>query len=669
MKATFELKWFTESKANRKRPTQTLAVDSLLIGSRGGADIFVQDRWVALEAIRLRPALGGLSIQPINLFAGGFLDGVPIQGHEILRPGSALQIGQVLIELTEAKGEGQFSLKIDENYLHAAVQKATDKGAALIEEQAQEARWGKHPRFVLANRAAAAVGLLVVMALPFLRDTNLVTRGPLSWAHAHAGEGGTSLACDDCHDSESATTLDGACVHCHPGYDRDAARLDHPYDYEERLGRDALQCIDCHREHQGPDMDTWPPVVIHGEVLALLERGQPPEITPPLACAYCHGEEPLPIPEETSSWPASMRRDRRTETTLRPVHINSFSHSDHLDTPNRIQCSDCHTLAADRQLYTDRHGEFRPVPYATCVSCHKDKIVEEHSRNSSDCKKCHDDPDAGSLREVTVVRSEGLYSLPPRSHDTFLDARADCQSCHVRGTSSGERVLTRRPFRHDSHLKRDPAGNLLWVEDGKGGVINQQCIECHPGVESSRSLASLMGAERQQPDPKVCARCHGGEVRREQAPGGTPAVVVDMFHASHTSAVARKNPTLAAGCIACHSLDGPQMGLLPGIADCKACHDKEHRNITCTKCHFEQPGHFEGRAIDRGVLSSQFTRTVERESFSLFRHTSVGHQGIDCLQCHKEPAAATVEAVEFPRYSDVTVDSCVACHIASRYHR
>jgi hypothetical protein len=676
MKATFVLKWLEGKRPNRKRPQQTVELDALLLGSRGNADLFVQDRWVAGQALWLRPALGGLSLQPVDqnsLFAGAFLDGVPISGHEVLYPGSVLQVGQVAIAIEKVE-DSKYVLTIDEGYLHAAVQKATDKEAGLSHEEAQESLWGKYPRFVRANKIAGLIGLGLLLIWPFFTDTEIVTRGPLSWSHASTAnadfiaEHRRVHSCDTCHGHEDG--LNGSCLSCHADFQRTPDQ--HPYDKE---GIAYLDCIDCHREHLGLDTETWPEIHVPRESLDSL-RQDPPQVLAaesPTACVNCH---PLGYANSKSSpeaivlgalesWRAKLPRDK-AEPVKKMLALASFSHRDHLAPRSQkaVACQECHKPADGRRHYQEQ--EFLPVTYEDCMRCHEQTFqVDDHGANSSDCLKCHKSHDSKELKELQIPAGRSLYSfsLVGGAHDVTSE---DCNRCHIRGEVAAERKIEGKPFRHDVHLETTQDGTLL-----ESAAIDQ-CWECHGKVAQSKSLSALLVEGRLPVDLQSCEHCHGEQPTVSSDPQAAVRTVKDMFHVTHTTAPGdATKPGLENSCLSCHKLgvDGITMAVDEEKASCTNCHG-DHQNVGCTDCHFDTNNR---DFIDRVLLGSEQFPEASRNGVHHYRHSSPGHEELDCTLCHGEMTNITHlrsdqerGGLKLPSYDD---HACQACHLIARYHR
>jgi len=668
MKATFQVQWLKERRPNRQRPAQTLEVEELRVGSGAKADVRIGDRLVAALALKLRPALGGLSIEPVDLFAGAFLNGVPVAGHEVLEPGGALQIGQALLEV-QVPEPAKFVLSIDEGYLDHAVRRlshdATTKESATLEHDGPpEASWGRDP--VLVRAMAAAVALTLVLSF-WLGSAGGGGRGDLSAAHADAktADGrslGGSEGCLACHDG-STSSKKFRCAECHA--DQAPANSSHPP--ASAAADKTKECAECHREHQGRATPLWN--AVHATLAAVQREPLLPAPAPKETCAECHGAE-LPARKLAEVAPS---RDRARPVADMALQFESFSHSRHLhpsavfEREKTTTCTTCH-----QQRTPDGRG-FATVTYESCLACHKAWELKDtkHGRDSGVCADCHAKAGGKELKTTAAAPAPARFAFEPQDHPV---TKAACASCHVTGRVGSERRVAGELFRHDRHLKVFPDGSL--DED----AARQQCAVCHVNVRESRSLADLAKGGRLDVDLASCGKCHKGsatvapvDAKAGSDGGAGSGPRADIVHRSH-AAGARGTATsdvLARGCFACHALgtDGATMAVGEQARDCASCH-AGHQRTSCAKCHQDldhpaKPG--EPARCERSVIDAKAAVIAPRGGVEKFDHFSPNHGALACDVCHAGvDATSRLKQVALPT---VAMDACVRCHAIARFHR
>jgi hypothetical protein len=691
MKASFTIQWLKERRPNRQRAAQSFEVEELRVGSGGQADVRISDRLVAGVALKLRPTLGGLSLEPIDLFAGAFLNGLAIAGHEILEPGGALQIGQTLIELAMPEPT-RYVLSIDEGYLDHAVRRlsldpTTKEFAALVHDGPPEASWGRDPVHARLLKGATALAALLLLAFPWLKGTGLGSAGPLSLAHFDARTAdGRPLACADCHGSGSSTS-DAKCLECHEehapgkgGHPPAAAAAVAPAagvapaavaGAAALVAEKSAHCSQCHKEHRGREVPPWDPV--HASLEATMRDPLLPAPAPSKVCSDCHGKE---LPAKPLKELAATR-DRARPSTDVALQFESFSHVVHLhpsalfERGQTITCATCHVRAASPADGRD----FAAVTYESCLPCHAWRLKDRvHGRNSGVCDDCHEKgaaqaatPEAArAIRTVTVQGSATRYAFAPQDHPV---TKAACASCHVTGRVGAEREVKGELFRHDHHL-------TVFQENGHldEDKARRECAACHVSVRESKTLADLWSDSRLEIDVGACKTCHKGDAKVAGSEPGPPAAprqdIVHRAHAGDERGVASSD-VLARGCFSCHSLaqDGVHMPVVGDAARCASCHEG-HARISCSTCHQDldhlAPSGSPPRC-ERSVIHEKEAVVAKRGGVESFRHASPNHVALECETCHagvdRSPRLKTI-ALPTP-----TQEICVRCHALARYHR
>ncbi|MFN9704027.1 MAG: multiheme c-type cytochrome, partial [Planctomycetota bacterium] len=333
------------------------------------------------------------------------------------------------------------------------------------------------------------------------------------------------------------------------------------------------------------------------------------------------------------------------------------------------------------------------------------------------CAQCHAAGDGAgrfgpAMRTVarpalTAAQHAALratYTVASRSHDEQFAEHAggkDCAECHKNGLATARDAAAPRPFWHALHLQ--PAA--LQADDAAAGAISrdaaQGCRSCHLGLWSAAKLTDARTALYHWPSNEAergaCGACHvergaalaiAATATRPATGGGTPpALAADFPHDVHVAAASfGQSGALAKGCYACHVFERGGPGehqavprTLPGAADCSSCHTG-HANVgggDCQQCH----PHAESRTTNSFLVSAGVadgvvlrqrpaTRAGMRSwpGANGFRHTSPGHDGVACADCHDAAgtaAATTLAEVPIP---DEGLPGCRACHLQRQFH-
>lgn len=526
--------------------------------------------------------------------------------------------------------------------------------------------------------------------------------------------------CTVCHEPGVGVT-EAKCMQCHGDLAAATTRR-HPY-----LGDGGVAggfCVECHTDHHGADRAQWlkPGAAdktgrceachrdderVREQAAALPPPPLPPRRDTALAahlfphkahlakgmdCAVCH--------QVDAARRAAQAQGLPDDPLARDFGAIPYE-----------ACRSCHVAgspavgitAADQQ-------KWRAVDRTWPVAWHG-------SDDGGKCAQCHTAGDgAGSfgpaLRAVARpaltaaqhAAQRATYVVATRSHDEqFADHAGgkDCTECHKNGLAAPRDAAAPRPFWHALHLQ---AAALL-ADGAEAGAISrdadQGCRSCHQGLWSATRLTDAATALYHWPsndaERGACGTCHvergqalamTATAARPAAGGGTPtAMVADFPHDVHVAAAGfGQSGTLAKGCYACHVFERGGPGehqaiprTLPGAADCSSCHTG-HANIgggSCQQCH----PHDEARTTNSFLVSAGVadgvvlrqrpaTRAGTRgwPGANGFRHTSPGHDGVACADCHDAAgtaAATTLAAVPIP---DESLPGCRTCHLQHQFH-
>ncbi len=628
----FRVTWFLKGRPNRHRPAVELERAAIRVGTGPDDDVRLIDPFVAAQALVLQSVEPGvLRIDPQDLLAGAFVNGCPIDGETVYRPGDVLQVGQALIEF---KVDGElFALDVKEDHLGHTVFESSKRKLKLEMTTWGEADWGRSRTVRAMYVAVALIGVMLLAASLVSSEPELLSRGPLSSVHKAAG-----VSCKSCHSAFSGQD-DALCISCHEGFE---GKETHPYGAQK-------SCASCHTEHRGneplsPLIEFDPHAALDGS------------LKPSAQCLACHTNG---LPTTT----APKVRDQSIDTPFL-LAFNAFSHKDHLQRRfdgKPLDCAMCHKAGATATDAADDDHEFAPITYETCLDCHATWRVRDHGRGES-CNACHADSGAGTLKETTLKGGGGLYQFLPRDHDV---SPASCRTCHVSGEIQRNPRFAPRAFRHDHHLAHS-------AQSGKVDIAKAQaqCASCHPGIAKSTTL------DRLEVDVSNCAECHGkgSTPLRTEAPGFKPRRARDIVHRAHVFSDGRTPPaTLEMGCLSCHTVTAggaEPMRLREGVDNCSACHtghDNLGHNNTCARCHKDPDAPATSHRLEPSIFSKQKRVEVVWPKTERFEHTSLGHNGVDCATCHEGlKNAAERKQIGLPKATDA---SCQKCHNVSRFHR
>jgi hypothetical protein len=320
-------------------------------------------------------------------------------------------------------------------------------------------------------------------------------------------------------------------------------------------------------------------------------------------CASCHGQ---------SAWkPAPGFDHAKSHYPLTGKHAT-------------VECLKCHA-APQVVKANDARGqplpEWKPLPFADCVSCHKDPHA---GRFVGACAKCHSTSDWHSISRTGFDHDATRYPLRGKH------ALVACEKCHdpkVPGSQKPRFALCTDCHR-DAH-----AGTATLA----GKAVD--CVACHdlrgfkPSVYTVAAHAAsaypLQGAHALA----GCDGCHGHA-------GSTPASLAAI---GRSLVVMRPKK---AACVDCHA--DPHAGRFrpagprPKSDDCRACH-----------------------GLDAWRPSRYDVRLHDTSTFKL----QGAHVAVPCVACHAElkatPATRSLAAAAAsmrPLRFEAPKRSCADCH-------
>lgn len=411
------------------------------------------------------------------------------------------------------------------------------------------------------------------------------------------------------------------------------------------------------------------------------------------ACAPCHVRD--------AAGAAARRAEQQKQVDRRLWTLGAFAHADHYRflAPGAAKhdgvageagyaavkdqsCNACHTYAPEIVGFSREDFPFdadrSKHRYGDCIGCHdvagwqtgESKAAPLHASTGGDgtgwqrCGGCHEpgEPDMKQRRPMVdgLSRFTGrTFVFPANTHPDITTrgvertvappggegARAaiDCSECHRAAVPELDTRLSRRRFRHATHLAK--------------GATQAACLECHPTAATAATPAALAGDDARTYTLQSCERCHwGGRVEEALMDGEGPAPrrVVAFPHAPHVKSAKLQRD--GGTCAQCHApaADGEDIVTRPEAAACNGCHnhvddgpdDPEYEGLfggavsSCRKCHSAEVG---GAAV-ASVPVPNSVRTAGQTVFAGFADAQFHPIDRACADCHKRIATGDADA-------------------------
>ncbi len=494
-----------------------------------------------------------------------------------------------------------------------------------------------------------------------------VSPGPLAAPHA-ALDGATQ--CFQCHaGGTSRKGMDARCLACHAeiGWMQRASRGTHA----KLAGR---ECVSCHPDHGGR---AFPLVVWDGGAPEKFDHARAGFALAgrhaALACRSCHK------PELQKSGAAALlrRKDRAAswlglETTCEKCHADphrgqlgaqcarchgqtawkpaaGFDHAKTAYTLTgghaKVECAKCHLapqVATTKDVKGQPVAQWKPLPHADCVSCHKDAHA---GRFKGACAKCHNTTGWKLVSRSGFDHDLTRYPLQGRH------AAVACADCHDPQKAFGAKPKFARCL--DCH--RD-------AHSGTATLLGQSadCASCHT-VDGFDRPAYTVAAHARSKFPLVgrhaataCAKCHArlADTPAVVAAWGVARVVLRPAFARCTPChsdphAGRFEPEGArahgGGCLDCHTVDAFRPSRYDGRmhAGCVFPLRGAHQAVPCQACHAE---------LKRAAAPSSMPADSARG-----RALHFDDPRRRCADCHENP-----HAKQFAARKDQ--GACEGCH-------
>lgn len=451
--------------------------------------------------------------------------------------------------------------------------------------------------------AIAAVAGVAAIAYFAIRQQELSMPAPLHREHAglekdcfvcHVKQGQVeSRRCSGCHDdprSGAKVVLTGFSRH-------------HLYD--------DLDCVECHREHQGADGDLTRP----GHEFVKTE------------CELCHAR--------------NVGKGFRY-TLHQKVHPKGTIHADHRKWKDDCtachlegggqsagRCRTCHDPASGQPVQYRHFARHHTYKGLDCLSCHFEHrgpnatiLRPGKSIQTAGCKTCHE-RHVGPDHVYTLASDKHPEEQLHASHERWAD---ECSACHKPGTDAYECASC-----HDAST-----GKQMELKGYAKHHTQKElkCLDCHTEHRGrGKGSTTKPGTDFHKVE---CIVCHQGDVKRPAKLDRLPQVVrgqeTVFLHSDH--------PELKVACVQCHPMKPQEVHVLakPYDEHCSNCHHGPKQTASCAQCHRKTADYFAGR-LDGKLVG---------------KGTHVRSGTVRCRDCHRYDVAAK-------RFTP-TESTCDECH-------
>ena len=470
------------------------------------------------------------------------------------------------------------------------------------------------------------------------------------------GRKGTFLGMDDaclsCHADYHQETLGADCRACHdmkaftpaPGFDHGQA------DFVLRGAHQTVDCEACHPKttRQGEPFQQFTGLAF-GECVACHDDPHAGRLFG--ACTACHNEQSF-----TAFTGGQGFAHSRTGFELRGQH-------------QRTDCFACHARSHQpRTVFGDQTVRDENA----CAQCHDD---QHEGRFGLQCAECHNERDFLALNDMSTF-NHNLTDYPLEGKHQAVD----CRQCHE------TRFSTPIDFSACQHCHTDYHQGEFADASGQ----SPDCARCHAVTEGFDFSLYTLDDHQQSAYPLAGAHL------------ATPCFACHLDESSGRWAFREIGNT----CVACHG--DTHAGFLSRRyypeQDCERCHvqdtwtavdfdhgqtgwplEGQHRETACRACHFEEvnPGVWAQHFDDLGTDCAACHDNVHGDAFAIdgvtdcarchgpaswfpehFDHNQTAfpldgrHAEIDCMECHRRPAAGGGFEVVYK----IERFACIDCH-------
>ena len=562
-----------------------------------------------------------------------------------------------------------------------------------------------------ALRLARLAGLVAAALVAAPVRADVFSPGELARPH-EALEGLPN--CTKCHEKGEELSPE-KCLQCHVEL---RARMQKGRGFHGLLAPEKRDCKACHPEHQGRDFKLVDfgaggkkgfdhartgfalegkhrpldcarchdaRLVTDAEVRKVLEKGRQSLLGAPTACSACHFDEhrgqlgaDCARCHSAAGWkPARGFQHARAAYRLDGKHL-------------KVACAKCHPDAEapapgdvaplTRPVRAALVARYKPLPFASCLDCHKDP---HQARFGQLCASCHTTAD---WKAVHGTAKNVAFHEKTRYPLRGGHLRARCEACH--GPTPGHKAVYRgiasarcTDCHFDAHLGQLKASQA-------GAAAGKTCDRCHLvdgwapvrfEVEDHQQLAyKLEGAHR----TVACAGCHPKDPRlearfskaervrlAERGRAATPSLaLLRVPQATKDCRACHRDPHAGQfdarlqkeGCLGCHGLDGWRKLRFDHAKDSRFKLEGKHATAACASCHRAENG---GAARYRPLATACAGCHVDVHAGQLAVKGKT-----DCARCHD--AASFKDKVRFDHAKDSRFKlegkhaplACAKCH-------
>jgi DmsE family decaheme c-type cytochrome len=314
-------------------------------------------------------------------------------------------------------------------------------------------------------------------------------------------------------------------------------------------------------------------------------------------CEACHGNgslhaaaggvKRLVLPMDRKDAGAQARFCLACHEKDAPDHARSFAGSTHAE--GGRTCASCHRV----------HATAVPAPKEGFARL-ADAVKAAKPVGSARCAECHKDPHPalGKSRHAAVMAA----------------GREGCEGCHGPGgahaAAGGRKSLILAPARLEAadrdalclRCHASTSSTAAWGRTAHGGS-GMACLQCHDPFAPA-------GKPAREPEPALCAKCHGTQVALFRLPNHHPVNEGAMK------------------CSDCHDLHRPSPAVFSAKRTAESC-AKCHRTEAAVRLHPHEAGRADG-----------------------------------CVACHEPHGTASPRLLRFGR----VVDLCLSCHVPPASH-
>lgn len=533
--------------------------DSIDIGRGTDQHILVTDMRAALSHASIQRTDDG-EFELASVGAAGFRINDRLQQHARLRTGDRVEIGTTSFVVMQPQEGADLVLEVQPE---------------LPRSQAGAAETGVPERNVLSPGPVSKrfwswflfLGILsLFLALPvtgffrqdaqqFLRESPLPSDHSWETGGLVNAHGYFSADCNKCHERPFTRAGDMACLQCHRGIG------DHAHTPElARAGAFAENCRSCHEEHSGPAG-----LILSDQRLCS-------------SCHDAHGLAGAPIGDLEPAGDFGLEHPQFRITL--PDHAGGGdTRRLPVDSPHARESA---TLKFPHDTHLDPQGLQAPMG----------RIVLE-------CADCHVQEPGGGL--MAPVRME-----------------QHCIGCHSLALDPSY------PQREVPHGKPEEIVYLVSEYFARLAIEGAYWVEGQPAVRFATTAEARAWAYDQALraaagmfEDRACGTCH--QVDRHDTPEGPrwevrPAVLVHQWFPGARFSHAKHRAMECADCHDAASSSSSEDVLMPGIADCQACHGGQAPGrariaSTCVTCHdfhtVQRPSPTAVLGVDSGVLRAR----------------------------------------------------------------